>query len=109
MKKVYSIINPVKIKNAVGTSDRECECDSWLDHWEIFSGDIADTCAVAGCDNEAEMGAHITRPNASHDGYRTHLYIIPMCYSHNGKRGKELTSKGNIKFVWANVSNTCGE
>ena len=27
----------------------------------------------------ATVGAHITRPNAKNEDYKTHSYIVPMC------------------------------
>jgi hypothetical protein len=108
MKKVYTTTDCVKIKNANGTADRECECGSWLEHWENFSGQTATKCAVSGCDNIATDGAHVTRPIAKNDDYKTHSYIVPMCKSHNGQHGAEFDTKENTTFVWANVSKTCG-
>ncbi len=104
----YSVTGSVKIKNANGTSDRECECGSWIEHWENFSKKPASTCSVDGCNSKATVGAHITRPKANNEDYKTHHYIVPMCSSHNGKHGQEFRSKENTTFVWANVVETCG-
>ncbi|MEZ8650343.1 hypothetical protein AB6D92_15305 [Vibrio splendidus] len=108
MNKVYSVKDGVKIKNANGTGNRKCKCDSWLAHWEKYTKKTALTCCVKGCNAKATVGAHTTRPIAKNEDYKTHPYILPMCSSHNGKHGQELYSKGNVSFVWANVSQTCG-
>lgn len=108
MKNVYSVQEKVKIKNTKGTSDRDCKCGSWIEHWENYSKKPASTCVVDGCSNKATVGAHIIRPNAKSDDYKTHPYIVPMCSSHNGKHGEEFYSKENTTFVWANVAETCG-
>ncbi len=36
-------------------------------------------------------------------------YIIPLCKTHNGEKGKSLIISDNIKLVSANVSETCGK
>ena len=108
MKKVYCSKDSVKIKNANGTAERSCKCSSWLAHWEKYTYLRASTCCVYGCNNKAEVGAHITRPMAQSEEYKTHPYIVPMCKSHNSQLGQTFTSKSNTSFVWANVSETCG-
>ena len=60
MEKVYSVADQVKIKNEVGTSQRpKCSCGFWIDHWKKYSKKIPSTCSVAGCNNDATLGAHI--------------------------------------------------
>lgn len=109
MKTLYSVKDQVKIKNEVGTSRRSpCSCGSWLSHWKKYAKTSPGKCSVAGCKNDASVGAHITRPNAKIENYKTHSYIVPMCDDHNGQHGKIFTSKQNCTFVWANVSKTCG-
>ncbi len=110
MKTVYTVESKVKIKNEVGTSERSrCGCGPWIKHWEKFSKKSPSKCAVDGCTNNAIVGAHITRPAAEFEDYKTHSYIVPMCNEHNGKHGETFTSKENCIFVWANVSETCGK
>jgi hypothetical protein len=110
VKTVYTVDSKVKIKNEVGTSERSrCGCGPWIKHWEKFSKKSPSKCAVDGCTNNAIVGAHITRPAAEFEDYKTHSYIVPMCDEHNGKHGETFTSKENCIFVWANVSETCGK
>lgn len=104
---VYSVSESVKVKNANGTTERSCSCGTWLDHWKNYSKKSAGTCSVSGCDKQATVGAHVTRPNAKGNEYRTAPYIIPMCSSHNGKHGETFSSKDSATFVWANVQETC--
>lgn len=108
MNKVYSVEEGVKIKNANGTGDRVCKCDSWIEHWKLYSQKTASSCCVKDCSERATVGAHVTRPIAKNEDYKTHPYIVPMCSSHNGKRGQEFYTKDNTTFVWANVAETCG-
>ena len=108
MNTVYSVSENVKVKNENGTSKRPaCSCGSWLEHWENYSGKIQTKCSIKDCDELAEVGAHITRPNAKNADYKTHSYILPMCTTHNNQRGEILTTKKNCTFVWANVKETC--
>jgi len=105
---VYSVESKVTIKNEVGTGEKSCTCGPWLGHWEKHSKRKASTCSVDGCTEVATVGAHISRPNAKSDVYKTHPQIVPMCKTHNGKHGAEFVSKANTTFVWANVKETCG-
>lgn len=108
MKKVYTVEGKVQIKNAKGTGEKDCKCGSWKDHWEKYSKKKATECSVDKCTDTDIVGAHVTRPNAKKEEYKTHPYIVPMCKEHNGKHGEEFTSKENVTFVWANVKETCG-
>lgn len=107
MKTMYTTSRAM-IQNANGTAERECSCGSWIGHWELFSGLVADTCSVEGCQELATVGAHVLRPKAENEAYKTHAYIVPMCASHNGKHGERFRSKENVTFVWANKAETCG-
>ncbi|WP_277058897.1 hypothetical protein [Trichlorobacter lovleyi] len=110
MKAVYKVDKPVLLQNEKGTAARpNCTCGTWIDHWENLSGLKAGHCSVAGCEKEGTVGAHITRPNAKNEAYKTHSYIVPMCKDHNGKHGEKLTSKSGVTFVWANIKETCGK
>ena len=108
MEKMYSCEGKVRIKNANGTAGRLCSCGSWLGHWEKYSGEKSGKCAVDKCENDADVGAHITRPQANNSDYKTHQYIVPMCSFHNGAHGETFDSKEGVRFVRANVQGTCG-
>jgi phospholipase/lecithinase/hemolysin len=109
MKTVYTVDDPVAIKNSNGSAGRSCQCGSWLDHWESFSDRQAGGCSVTGCTEYATVGAHVTRPNAENDDYKTTPYIVPMCSYHNGQHGETFRSKAGVTFVWANKQQTCEE
>ncbi len=111
MSVCYSVTSEVVVKNENGTSRlTDSNCGSWLQHWKNYGGDD-DTpfCCIKGCSDFAEHGAHVTRPNATKEFYKTHLYIVPMCASHNGMHGKRLIAKAGTIFVRANQSETCGK
>jgi len=65
----------MKIKNLTGTSDKTCACDSWLDHWETYSGQKAGACGVLTCNAKADVGAHVRKYGAN--DYTP--YIYPLC------------------------------
>ena len=90
-------------KNANGTSARNCRCGSWKNHWLNYSGTSLwpRTCSVAGCYNQAILGAHIFNPSISNK-----IYIVPMCDSCNKTR-YALTLKGGIKLALSNKQETC--
>ena len=75
--------------------------------WWVFVAEIAIFCVMYAINGRQE--AHITRPNAKYDKYKTASYIVPMCPSCNGQNGQTFTAKNNTTFVWANVSKTCGQ
>ncbi|MBP4049711.1 hypothetical protein J9978_09380 [Chromobacterium violaceum] len=111
MKKMYKADSSVTVTNANGTADRKCSnCGTWLEHWEKYSTYTAGKCSISDCNNSAEVGAHVLRPHAENEDYKTHPYIIPMCKTHNGKGSEdEMKTKGGVEFVWANVKETCGK
>lgn len=95
-------LNAEAWKNKNGTSDRECNCGSWKQHWINNSGEEwLKTCSVKGCNNVATFGAHII--NTTEKGE----WIAPTCESCNNKRNVEFDLKGGIRLVSANKSKTC--
>jgi hypothetical protein len=94
----------VIVKNVNGTSEGTCKCESWLDHWERFSGQSPTLCPVAECLNFLEVGAHVQKTGFTDTGW----YIIPLCQKHNAKTGESLMVNDNVKMVSANASGTCG-
>jgi hypothetical protein len=93
----------MKIKNINGTAGKNCNCDSWLSHWEKFTKQEAYTCSVPGCRNSDLVGAHVQI-----EGDQS-WYICPLCPSHNNKKGGEFEMSQFVKLVSANVSETCGK
>ena len=51
------------------------------------------------------MGAHVQRGNSGDSNW----YIVPLCATHNGKKGQSLDISDSVKLVSANVSKTCGK
>lgn len=91
-------------KNINGTSDRQCNCGSWLKHWENATGRTAFYCSVYGCSNFAEVGAHVHDTYGLIAGHR----IVPMCRACNNRSDAFDLSAG-VETVSANVSQTCGK
>lgn len=96
----------MKVKNINGTSQNTCRCGSWLEHWKKFSGQTLPThCPESSCTQKPEVGAHIQKDGSSDDSW----YIVPLCTTHNGQKGKSLEISNSVKLVSANVSTTCGK
>ncbi len=109
MSKTLTTNGSVTMKNLNGTSDKDCKCGSWLDHWKVFTKvSSTPTCHVAGCNSLAEVGAHVILPKLDNEALRKLNYIAPMCKSHNGQPDTEFRSKPDSIFVSANRALTCG-
>lgn len=88
-------------KNKNGTSARTCNCGSWKQHWINASGKPwPKTCSIAGCDNDAEVGAHIINKDVSGE------YIVPACKSCNNSTSA-FSLKPGITLISANKQKTC--
>ena len=90
------------VKNLKGASKSNCFCNSWLKHWEKFSGEIANFCCVVTCIKKAEAGAHVINVNSTD----TKTFIAPFCIKHN-QSDLDLEI-GLTTLVSAKVSETCG-
>ncbi len=83
----------VKVKNLNGTSDLVCNsCGSWIEHWEHKSKEEPDKCCCLGCDNFAEVGAHVKK-SGSED---MHHYIVPLCKKCNSKTEEFYVEKDTL-------------
>jgi len=95
----------MQVKNINGTSDNSCNCGSRLEHWKKYSGQPPPaSCPVTTCGEEPEEGARVQRDNSTD----TKWYIIPLCKTHNGKKGASIEIGDYKTLVSANVSETCG-
>lgn len=88
--------------NVNGTSDNTCRCESWLKHWQRFSGQLAGSCCVSDCTEQATVGAHIQKRPGSQ------WYIVPLCDAHN-RQAARLEISDYVTLVQANVADTCGQ
>ena len=88
-------------KNKIGTSERNCKCGSWKQHWINFSGQKwPASCSVTGCYNTPTLGAHIYNNAVSGEK------IVPMCDICNKLTGS-FGLKGGVALVSANKEETC--
>lgn len=90
----------MQIQNAHGTSEKTCACESWLDHWEKFSGQKAKFCGVTSCLNKDVVGAHVRRLGSNE------TYIYPLCNEHNQDDAVLEVADYNA-LVSANPAVTC--
>jgi hypothetical protein len=94
--------HPVRVINIEGSSDEQCSCGSWLDHWEKFSGQsLPLTCAEMRCTKKPTKGAHVQKSGSNS------WYIAPLCDDHNSLRGQSLEMKFSVRLAPANKSVTC--
>ncbi len=93
------------VTNLRGTSELECKCGSWLAHWRIGAGSLRATCAVFGCGDEAEVGAHVVSADGRTD---RQFWIAPFCRAHNiHTNDRIMYLKQNVRLVSANKRITC--
>ena len=78
-----------------------CNCGSWLEHWEKFSGHAAIYCPVIGCLNKDLVGAHVRRIGRDQTSY-----IFPLCKLHEQSTG-DLKVADVFPLVSANEAETC--
>lgn len=94
----------MKIKNVNGTSDKDCKCGTWIDHWKNFSHkSLPTTCPEVSCSDKDLVGAHVQLADSTNEKW----HIIPLCKKHNGEKGKTLTVI-DTALVPANKAETCG-
>jgi hypothetical protein len=92
-------------KNKGGTSERSpCGCGTWKQHWKnISTKQWPKKCSVNGCNNSAEVGAHLWNPKV--EGEK----IVPFCKKCNAQgTDVEFSLKDDVDFVSANRAKTCG-
>lgn len=95
----------MKVKNINGTSDNKCHCESWLDHWKNFSQvHNPKYCVEKTCIKAPKHGAHVQKDQLGDSNW----YIVPLCVTHNLRKGEEIEISDNTILVRANVSLTCG-
>lgn len=93
----------MKVYNINGTSDNDCKCGSWKNHWINYGGKSwPKYCSEKSCLSAPEVGAHVQKASGSAD-----WYIIPLCKAHN-KTSKELEVSDSTTLVSANRGKTCG-
>jgi len=93
------------VKNIIGTSDNNCGCASWLDHWKTYTKQtsLPNYCTHDTCTEKPVVGAHVIKVGSEDKDW----YIVPLCKKHNKEAGEfELFS--GTKLAKASVSKTCG-
>lgn len=92
----------MKVTNINGTSDNQCQCGSWKQHWINISGKKWPTyCSEEKCIEAPVHGAHVQKSTGND------WYIIPLCADHNGKHGETIVVIESTMFVSANRQKTC--
>lgn len=94
----------MKVKDIDGAGDEACRCESWLHHWDRFSGQEPDYCPVQDCMNQIETAAQVRKDDPTDGGW----YVLPLCHKHAAMQGEALQVNDNVKLVTANLRGTCG-
>jgi|AntAceMinimDraft_1070359.scaffolds.fasta_scaffold08600_5 hypothetical protein len=90
-------------RNKSGTTDRDCRCGSWSQHWLNFSNTAwPGTCSVLGCKTWPGHGGHVY----SNSDPNRHEFIVPLCAQHNGS-DESFGLKLDREPVSANQRKTC--
>lgn len=96
----------MKVTNINGTSDNNCKCESWLEHWKNHGGGtVPKFCPEKSCILPPAVGAHVQKDSGSDNSW----YIIPLCSKHNRMKGESLDVSDYTTLVSASVSQTCGK
>ena len=90
------------VRNINGTAAKNCNCGSWIRHWEKYTRGSANQCRASGCGRSDIVGAHVIKPHSTDD--RT--YIVPFCRGHNNQSGN-ITLNATAQMAPANKQNTC--
>lgn len=94
------------VKNVKGTGRLSCGCTSWIAHWRSFTRSRRATCAVMGCTNEAQVGAHVRSVDGRTD---TQWWIAPFCRAHNlHTNEQDMILDSRVRLVAARKDITCG-
>ena len=96
----------MKVRNINGKNPKTCVCGSWLKHWINFSDKpLRKYCPVKSCLDKELTGTLVQKA----DFTDTSWYIIPLCTEHSNALGKSLEVFDAVKFVPANIKETCGK
>lgn len=74
---------------------------NWFDLWKNATGESFPSCAVTGCRNEAEVGAHVTFLSAGNRPATgsNRVFICPLCKNCNNQRGAKLSIKRDTFLI----------
>lgn len=91
----------VLVKNINGTSRFSAPSgySSWLVYWEAQTGRKSGYCKAGTCLNQATVGAHVMKV----DSYDKHYYIVPLCYSCNGRTDSFYVNENDLVPVPSNL------
>ncbi|MCX6328188.1 MAG: hypothetical protein NTZ85_01555 [Bacteroidia bacterium] len=92
------------ITNINGTSDTDCRCGSWLNHWFNYNGgqSLPTYCSAPKCIKKDLVGAHVQKANSIDKEW----YIVPLCQEHN-KYTSDLVIPEFVNFAPASKKKTC--
>jgi len=92
----------VKMVNAISANN--CQCNSWLDHWEAYGEERAIYCSEVFCDRMAVIGAQVQKTREVDEAY----YIVPVCFEHSTQSDEEVELLKGTALVLTAFGETCG-
>jgi len=94
----------MRVLNLSEANAEDCGCGTWLKHWENFSYQKANFCAVSGCENKIETGAKVQK-----EGEPGTVYVVPLCRTCAARHGESLEIVNSVHLVSTKVSDTCAK
>lgn len=92
----------VIVGNVMNTSSRpRCAHGSWDAHYYALSGSSRDVCAILGCSNYVEVGAHVRAINIG----TSEEIVLPTCTRCNRQSGYMQVKLG-VQLIPANTQRT---
>lgn len=96
----------IEVKNKKVYTKIACPCNSFLCHWENYSGQKATVCNAFGCtETKGIVGAHVIN---CHGNSTSSQYIIPLCSSCNSTHNSDcFRLNSNAILVPVNIRTKC--
>ena len=95
------------VKNKKGHRESpSCACNTYLCHWENYTGEKATVCSKSGCTETNNLvGGHVIKTHHSSKNYQ---YIVPLCSKHNKfSYTEEFKLNKNVKLAPVTDNSKC--
>jgi hypothetical protein len=93
----------MRVKNINVTSDSNCQCGTWIKHWEKHSEQTPNYCLQWSCTEKKELvGARVQKVVSNDESW----YIIPLCKKHHSLQSEFEIIDGSV-LVPVNKNYSC--
>ncbi len=75
-------------------NDKNCNYNSYLDHWEEGCCDTVNFCSEEFCDAFAVVGAHVKEVENE-----SNRYVVPLCLKHTLKKDEAIALREGTLFI----------